>query len=139
MIRDLTLSVGEDIALSSLTDGGKIGEIIDLGSQERYVQPFCVVKMNKTAAGGTSLGLKLQTSDTLINEGQDTEALDSPADLFTVDPVAVADLDAEKELAIFRIPFGAKRYIGFSAQISGTFTAGNVDIFFTNDVRNGRR
>lgn len=134
MIRDLTLQIGEDIALNGLTNGGKVGKIVELGPQERYVQPFCVVMMNKAAEGGTSFGVKLQTSDTITNAGKDDEALESPVDLFAIAPVATADMVTGKEIAIFRMPFGAKRYIGFAGQVEGTFTAGSVDIVFTNDV-----
>jgi hypothetical protein len=126
-IYDKTLEICEELAISSLTNGGIVGQVIDLGPQENYVQPFIVIKMGKTsAAGGTSLGFSLQTSD--------SDSLSSAVALFTVAPVLTAKLKGDVEIAVFRVPFGAKRYIGVTSAVSGTFTAGTIDIRFAHDV-----
>ena len=58
-----------------------------------------------------------------------SNAFSSPIDLFVSPTYLTAVLTANKKLFAVRMPRGAKRYLRAYIDVTGTFTAGKIDMF----------
>lgn len=112
----------------ALSGGDGRSDIIDLGTaRDAYKSLWLVVKTNDAdAAGGTSLNVKLETSD--------AEAFSSPKSLAESGTVLTAALKKSRNIFTVRIPVGCKRYLAVYFDVTGTFTAGSVHAFLTPDI-----
>lgn len=78
-------------------------------------------------AGGTSVVIKLQTSD--------TENFSEAMDLLTTPSIKLADMGAGTMIYSGRMPLGCKRYLRAQVVAAGTFSAGSVRCFLTDDLQ----
>lgn len=120
MILDATLRFAREQALSG---GTAATDVIDLvkGGNALACEPVVTIHMAEAAAGGTKAVFELQTSD--------SEAFTSPDTLWRSGEVLTAKMGKGAEVAAFRIPRGAKRYVRGYVTVTGTFTAGRFDMF----------
>ena len=126
MIIDKQLMLDQGVAV---TASAPSTNIIDQGAAGNAYgnELYIVAKTSVAFAGGTSLGVQLQTSDT-PNFATSTVLFDSSA-------IPVAKLTANTEIVKFKMPLGAKQYIRAYYTVVGTMTAGKLDVFFTPDVK----
>lgn len=98
---------GNAVALTSILKPGRVEPIP------------CVVMVNEAAAGGTSVTIKIQQSDSATGTFADV-----PGSSVTV---AIADMIPGKNIGPRFLPAGvAKQWIKFVVTPTGTFTAGTV-------------
>ena len=120
MIIDKTLVFCSGQALSG---GDAASDIIDLtkGGDALSDELVIMAKVTDAGAGGTSIVIKVQTDS--------SNAFSSPIDLFVSPTYLTAVLTANKKLFAVRMPRGAKRYLRAYIDVTGTFTAGKIDMF----------
>lgn len=122
MILEKDLIFCEGTALAS-GDAGT--DIIDLKKggdaigDELYFVGVCTV----AGAGGTSVDISLETSD--------ASNFSTKTTLFSTGAILTAALTAGKKLFAVRVPRGVKRYLRAYIDVTGTYTAGKVDLFLT--------
>ncbi len=122
MILEKDLIFCEGTALASGDAGTDIIDLVKGGDaigDELYFMGVCTV----AGAGGTSVEISLQT-DSASN-------FSSAVTLYTTGTILTAALTAGKKLFCVRVPRGAKRYLRAYIDVTGTYTAGKVDLFLT--------
>lgn len=107
------LSAG-DAASSNVLDLKKGGDAL---GNELYFIGLC----SEAGAGGTSANIALETSD--------TSDFSTKKVLYKTGEVLLAALTAGKKLCAVRVPRGCQRYLRGYVDVTGTFTAGKVDMF----------
>ena len=126
MIMDQTLVFSEKQAITAATTLASTNShdtkaAADVGiGEEMYI----VSQVAVTLAGGTDVQALLQTSD---DNSTWTTVRSGPV-------VAAASLSAGKQLAVFRLPIGLKRYLRTATVSTGTFTSGSITSFMVKDV-----
>ena len=126
MIMDQTLVFSEKQAITAATTLASTNSYdtkaaADVGiGEEMYI----VSQVAVTLAGGTDVQALLQTSD---NNSSWTTVRSGPV-------VATASLVAGKQLAVFRLPIGLKRYLRTATVSTGIFTSGSVTSFIVKNV-----
>lgn len=115
MIIDKSLEFSTDQAIAS----GVSDNTLDIknGGDAMDNELLLVVRATEKPAGGTSLAVALQTSD--------TEDFASVTTLYTSGAVPTADM-ADGDVCAVRMPRGAKRYLRLNYTAAGTFSAGKV-------------
>jgi hypothetical protein len=130
MFMDKTLEFALNAAIPAT--GGIIGQIVEMDKQELYKQPFIVVRVGDTACvGGTSIGVSITSSDTTTPDGT---ALVSPQTDLVLPAVLAANLNKGDLIATIRLPFGMKKFVALTAQVSGSFSAGTLNADITWDI-----
>lgn len=105
---------GGDAASTDVVDLKHGGDAV---GNELYFVGVCSV----TGAGGTSACFSLETSD--------DSAFATKAVLYRSGDVLTASLTEGAKLFAVRVPRGCKRYLRGYIDVTGTFTAGKVDLF----------
>lgn len=105
---------GGDAASVDVIDLKKGGDAI---GSELYFVGVCTA----AGAGGTSAAFSLETSD--------SSDFSTKTVLYKSGDILTAALTAGKKLFAVRVPRGCKRYLRGYIDVTGTFTAGKVDMF----------
>ena len=124
----LTFSNGQAITVDAISD------VIDRGATAPvlanfapgWADMFLVIQTGAALTGGTSLDIRL-VSDSTANLAT------SPTTHASTGAIPVADLTANKVIAVLAIPPGDyERYIGLVYDATGTFAAGTIKAHLTN-------
>lgn len=123
-----TFAYGEELAGSAGT--AKLGKALDLSveaNQGEGYPMYLVIGMSVAAAGGTSVAFNLVTADNAALSSNPVTLLSTPA-------IVTANLGAGALAIVAAIPKAKyKRYLGITATEVGTFSAGSVYAFLTQD------
>jgi|GEM_PF-695928 len=116
--KDLIFCEGKE-----LSGGDAATDVIDLvkGGDAIGDEMYLVGVCSAAGAGGTSAVFSLETSD--------ASDFSTKKALYKSDEVPLAELTAGKKLFAVRVPRGCKRYLRGYIDVTGTFTAGKVDMF----------
>lgn len=116
--KDLIFCEGKE-----LSGGDAATDVIDLvkGGDAIGNEMYFVGVCSEAGAGGTSAVFSLETSD--------AGDFATKAVLYKTDAILTAALTAGKKLFAVRVPRGCKRYLRGYIDVTGTFTAGEVDMF----------
>lgn len=105
---------GGDAASTDVIDLKKGGDAI---GNEMYFVGVCTA----AGAGGTSANFSLETSD--------ASDFSTKTVLYKSGEILLAALSSGKKLFAVRVPRGCRRYLRGYIDVTGTFTAGKVDMF----------
>ncbi len=130
MILDKLLTLSDNVAITTST----ISDVIDRGADAPVTAnfspgpfgPLFLVIMTGTAFAGLTTLTALLSSDSTPNLAT------SPTTHVSTGPIAVANMGANKVLAILPVPPGDyERYVGLIYTVAGTGTAGTIKAFLT--------
>lgn len=117
--------------------GTVYSDVVDLGADgDALSRPqWLRIRIGDTAVDssgdGASINFKLQTDDGLSGGN-----LETPTDLFATGAIAEASLTANSDVALVRVPVGAKRYLQVASVITGeAVTAGTYNAYLTDSVQ----
>lgn len=121
MLIDQTLVLSDQQAVTATAASTHTA---DLGGGDVVHGLFVVARVGTAFAGLTDLKIELETAD-------DAEFAASKQ-LFAAE-YEVADLTADKTLLKVCLPLGCKKYLRGKYTVTGTGTAGTIDLFLTDN------
>lgn len=125
MILDTNLIFCEDKPIATGTTS-----VVDIqaGGDALGNELTVVGTISTAAAGGTKLGVSMETSD--------DAAFGTVSTLYVSPDILTASMTSGKRVLAFRMPRGAKRYLRCRLTATGTFTSGAISLFMvTGDQR----
>lgn len=130
MLIDTRTTFAWETALAGSAGTAKIGDAIDLSVESNMGEGYpmyLVISMSEAAAGGTSAAFNLVTAD---DEALTTNAVT----LLSTGAIVTADLPAGALAIVVAIPKADyARWLGLTATEVGTFSAGSIRAFLTQD------
>jgi hypothetical protein len=130
MLIDERLTFAWDEAPEGSAGTTVLGDVIDLTEEvdqgEGYPL-YLVIKIGTATAGGTSIDFQLITADNAALSSGDVT-------LYSTGAIATAAMTAGATVAMIAIPKADyKRYLGMKITEVGTFSAGTIKAFITQD------